>query len=323
MNNELVSIIVPIYNVEKYIRNGIESLLNQSYTNIEIILVDDGSPDNCPSICDEYAKKYDRVKVIHKKNGGVSSARNCGLDIAKGKYVTFVDGDDYVDTEYVSYLLDIIKKNNSDVGVNTIHYSNSNIKTVDESIKCESSECIIEKIYNGKVDVAVWNKIYSKDFLLNNNIRFNEDIWYGEGMLFNIECLQYTDKVGIGKKYLYHQVFNTESAMRKFNLKSQYCGLKSLDIQKSIWKKKNTYIENAWIFHKKCFNMSILKGLLKSKQYNEYKEEYKKCKRNMKKDIFFAFRVRISLKRKIYYLLASIFPNVVARYSVKKELKKY
>ncbi|MDI1303790.1 MAG: glycosyltransferase, partial [bacterium] len=94
--NELISIIIPIYGVEKYIDKCILSVINQTYKNLEIILVDDGSPDNCPAICDQYAKKDSRIRVIHKINGGLSSARNSGIDIATGKYITFVDSDDSI-----------------------------------------------------------------------------------------------------------------------------------------------------------------------------------------------------------------------------------
>ena len=94
MENDLVSIVVPIYNVEKYLKKCIDSIINQTYKNIEIILVDDGSTDNCGKICDEYTKTDNRIVVIHKKNGGLSDARNAGLDIAKGKYIAFVDSDD-------------------------------------------------------------------------------------------------------------------------------------------------------------------------------------------------------------------------------------
>ena len=94
--NNLISVIVPVYNVEKFLVKCVDSILAQTYTNLEIIIVDDGSPDNCPAICDELAKKDSRIKVIHKENGGASSARNAGLDIAKGEYIGFVDGDDYI-----------------------------------------------------------------------------------------------------------------------------------------------------------------------------------------------------------------------------------
>ncbi|HEY8803664.1 MAG TPA: glycosyltransferase, partial [Clostridium sp.] len=97
MQNPLISIIVPIYKVEVYIRNCVDSILNQTYKNLEIILVDDGSPDNCGNICEEYSSKDKRIKVIHKKNGGLSSARNAGLDIASGEYIGFIDSDDWIE----------------------------------------------------------------------------------------------------------------------------------------------------------------------------------------------------------------------------------
>ena len=99
--SDLISIIVPIYNVEKYLQECIESLLKQTYKNIEIILVDDGSPDNCPQICDEFLKKDKRIKVFHKVNGGLSDARNYGLERATGNYICFVDSDDFVTEDYI------------------------------------------------------------------------------------------------------------------------------------------------------------------------------------------------------------------------------
>ena len=96
---DLISVIVPIYNVEKYLRRCVDSILNQTYKNLEVVLVDDGSPDACPAICDEYAQKDKRIKVVHKQNGGVSSARNTGLDFATGDYIAFVDRDDYIEVD--------------------------------------------------------------------------------------------------------------------------------------------------------------------------------------------------------------------------------
>ena len=105
MGNKKISIIIPVYKVECYLEECMESLLKQSYHNLEIILIDDESPDKCPQICDFYMEKDDRVKVIHKKNGGAASARNSGLDIATGDYICFVDSDDFVDSNYIKELL--------------------------------------------------------------------------------------------------------------------------------------------------------------------------------------------------------------------------
>lgn len=113
MENVKVSVIIPVYKVEKYLIRCINSIIGQTYKNIEIILIDDGSPDRCPIICDEYSKKDERIKVIHKKNGGLSSARNKGVDLSSGEYITFIDSDDFISEFYIEYLLKAVIENNS------------------------------------------------------------------------------------------------------------------------------------------------------------------------------------------------------------------
>ena len=110
---KLISVVLPVYNVERYIIKCMNSVLSQTYKNIEIILVDDGSQDRCPEICERYAKKDKRVKVIHKENGGLSDARNAGIKVANGEYITFIDSDDYVDNDYVEFLYNTIEKTNA------------------------------------------------------------------------------------------------------------------------------------------------------------------------------------------------------------------
>lgn len=118
MEENLISVIIPVYNVEPYLNRCVESVVNQTYKNLEIILVDDGSPDNCPVMCDEWAKKDNRIKVIHKENGGVASARNAGLDTATGELVGWVDSDDWIDEDYFSVLHDKLIKYDADIAYN-------------------------------------------------------------------------------------------------------------------------------------------------------------------------------------------------------------
>lgn len=163
--DELISIVVPIYNVEKFLEKCIRSIIAQTYINLEIILVDDGSTDSCGMICDEYKKKDNRIKVIHKKNGGLSSARNKGIDIAKGKYIGFVDGDDWIEPQMYRVLYDLVKKDNADLGICGF----LRIKEEEASVRVEeihSKECIsgrelLSRIidYDTKYIVA-WNKLY-------------------------------------------------------------------------------------------------------------------------------------------------------------------
>ena len=140
---DLITIIVPIYNVEKYLRECIESICRQTYRNIEIILINDGSNDNSAKICDEYKEKDSRIKVIHKENGGVSSARNKGLEIAKGAYITFVDGDDYIDEKYCEKLLKNLKENNVECvlcGFNRIYEKTAEVVTKGENLLLDKNK---------------------------------------------------------------------------------------------------------------------------------------------------------------------------------------
>lgn len=116
----MISVIVPVYKVEKYLDKCVHSILAQTYQDFEVILVDDGGTDNCPKMCDNYAKNNDKIRVLHKKNGGLSDARNAGLDIARGKYVTFVDSDDFVSDEYLETLITMLEENNADIAVTGI-----------------------------------------------------------------------------------------------------------------------------------------------------------------------------------------------------------
>lgn len=173
---DLVSIIVPVYNVEKYLKKCIDSIKNQTYDNLEILLVDDGSTDNSGKICDLYSKKDRRIKVIHKENGGLSDARNCGINIISGEYLTFIDSDDFIDNDYIKTLLTIAKKNNADIVISGLfnYYENenninNNLTNYTESVV--SKQKIYEKMFLQRgVDVNATAKLY-KSYIFDK-IRF-------------------------------------------------------------------------------------------------------------------------------------------------------
>lgn len=218
----LVSVIVPVYKVEYVVKNCIESILNQIFTDFELILVDDGSPDNSGKICDEYAKKDDRVIVIHKENGGVSSARNVGIDRAKGKYICFVDSDDYVSKDYLKTLIDVEENNNAD---NIWCY----FKTVDKySEKIDRKEVSsgpnIEKytvkdimtLHEKWLDAGPVCKLYILDIIKENNLKFDESLSLGEDLIFNFVYLDYTNKnIIVINKELYFYLQNNENSLSK------------------------------------------------------------------------------------------------------------
>ena len=216
-----VSVIVPVYNVENYLENCINSVIAQTYQNIEIILVDDGSPDECPAICDEYAKKDSRIKVIHKENGGLSDARNAGIQQAKGKYITFIDSDDDVLAEYIEYMYKLLVKNNTKMAIAT-HTVVSKKKRINfgegytEKI-LTTEECLDRMLCDQGFSISAWAKLYSKE--LFNEVRFpkgklNED--NGTTYKLVLQC----DKIAYGNKsiYNYHKRENSITTS-KFNLK--------------------------------------------------------------------------------------------------------
>ena len=188
MEDKKISIIIPVYNVGKYLDKNIESLLNQTYTNFEAVYVDDGSTDDSLSIIKKYASKDKRIKVIHIDNHGVSHARNTGLDAVTGDYVTFVDGDDYVDKDYLEYLISLVENDDLEIGIVLEHHINDDMTQPKKNyIDVRENIKIIEDIYLNRIFMAVWNKIYNRKFLNKNNIRFDEKIWYAEGILiFNV-----------------------------------------------------------------------------------------------------------------------------------------
>lgn len=159
-----ISVIIPIYNTEPYLRRCVESVLQQSWTNLEIILVDDGSTDRCPEICDEYALKDDRVRVIHKKNGGLSEARNAGLDIAEGGYIGFVDSDDWIEQTMYQDLLEAAKEADADVAccgyVRTTGTDNLGGWCPDAQAVVTGEQALRQAMLSTGDNVLVWNKLY-------------------------------------------------------------------------------------------------------------------------------------------------------------------
>lgn len=188
---DLISVIVPVYKVEQYLNKCVESIVNQSYTNLEIILVDDGSPDNCPRMCDEWARKDARIKVIHKANGGLSDARNAGLKIATGEYIGFVDSDDWIHEEFVAILYNAILQYNSNLSACDVDFvyefvARNSVSTPIKTILNTREQALDNLIKGTGFRAVVWNKLYHKDLLSNESFRFDK---YHEDEFFTYRIL--------------------------------------------------------------------------------------------------------------------------------------
>lgn len=210
----LVSIIVPVYKAEKWLHRCVDSILAQTMTDFELLLIDDGSPDRSGEICDEYAAKDNRVRVFHKENGGVSSARQMGLENAIGEYVIHCDPDDWVELNMLEEMTQCAKKTQSDMVICDFYQENIDGGGLtyykQDLLPIESSSSVLEKLVNLKIHGACWNKLVRRDCL--KDITFHPfDLVYAEDELFNIKVLKQNLKVGYLNKAFYHYVQHATS----------------------------------------------------------------------------------------------------------------
>lgn len=217
MENKLISVIVPVYKAEKYLDRCVESIVSQTYKNLEIILVDDGSPDNCPQMCDKWAEKDSRVKVIHKKNGGASSARVAGINKAAGEYIGFVDSDDWIEKDMYEYLIHLAMDNDAQVACAA--FRDVDINTFDISFEDNNSELL--KIYGFKDIIrymnedCLWsmcNKIYSRE-LFKYAPEFTDRLSFSEDAMYNYFLYKNTKKLVASNKIKYNYFRHEESAI--------------------------------------------------------------------------------------------------------------
>jgi len=239
--NDLISIIVPVYNAEKYLERCINSLINQSYSNIEIILINDGSNDKSGIICDDFSKKDLRIKVIHKINEGVSAARNDGIEKAKGRYISFVDADDWVEQNFLSEMYNKIKQYDVDYvtcGYNRVYENLKKVINNNASEKVFSSNEYIVKILNVQNGYGfIHMKLINKEAI--GNLRFNTNILVGEDALFNVQLCKRINRFLVYNKSLYNYYLNLNSIVRNYDI--NYCNkyLKSMNVM-------NNYIRNNY-----------------------------------------------------------------------------
>ena len=224
---EKISVIIPIYNVEKFLRGSVDSVLNQTYKNLEIILVDDGSKDSSGNICDEYAKKDNRIKVVHKENGGLSTARNAGLDVATGKYVMFIDADDLYEENSCEVLYNEIEKRNADIVVgNYIHITHEGEKwpeplfdtNIYDNFKLSIED--FEKSFF-VMNSVVWNKIFKRSFIEEQKLRFIPKA-IAEDAIFSTYCYVHTDNIYYIKDVVYNYRQNEANVSISTNCNKKY-----------------------------------------------------------------------------------------------------
>ena len=282
--SDLISIIIPVYNVEKYIANCLESVINQTYNNIEIIIINDGSTDNSQSIINEYSKKDTRIKKFIKENGGLSDARNYGLDKANGTYVTFIDSDDSITTDYVEYLYNLIKMNDAEMSIASIKVV-ANKKELDYGQNYKNKilsqkETLRRMVTEEGFTVGAWAKLYKKN--LFDNIRYPKgDIFEEIATTYKLVLL--CDDIPYGNKAIYNyykrngSIINSEYNSKKL-LRIKYShvmGDAILNKYNDLYIPVESYILDSYFY--------VYRLMLDTKLNKEYKKIKKKIKIYLKK----------------------------------------
>lgn len=301
---DLISVIIPVYNVENYLRECLNSVIGQTYCNLDIILVDDGSTDMSGNICDEYGAKFGNIKVIHKENKGLSSARNVGLKFAKGRYVCFVDSDDYLATDAIELLYTTI----GSCGISTCKSFNSEKKATvgfNSEIKVYSSEEFIKRILTEEQDTSAWGKLFE--------VSLFDDIEFPEGKIYEdyATILKLADKVQSvacsgARKYYYR--YNPESITKsKFSKKKMDYFEISDDIKKYISEKHSgltKYVKNR----ETRYAISFFKECAKTNYWDDadIKVLIDKTRENLIEYLFSKYKIT----SKLYGICIAVFPKI-------------
>lgn len=304
-----ISVIVPVYNAEKYLVQCVDSILNQDFMDFELLLIDDGSKDQSGQICDAYARQDQRVRVFHKENGGVSSARNIGLDNAHGEYIAFIDSDDYVDNDYLSILMggktaDLVVTGNQVCG------SEQNCTSYENSQYTGSRLAIYFPFILNDANIrSPWDKLFRKDIIENKSIYFDTNISYAEDVVFVHTYLLFCRSVAFRSGTSYHYRITSSVSLLKYGISSQqyiYTLHQILGIYERLSKHFNCtspkYVNETY----KLILMQYLRGISKDaftlKGYAEYKRTmrqycpqgisfsdklYRLCYRLLKMNLYF------------------------------------
>lgn len=278
----LVSVVVPIYNVQDYLNECIDSILNQTYKNIEVILVDDGSKDNCPQICDSYKDIDSRIKVIHKINGGLSDARNTGLENAIGEYICFIDSDDYIDKDYVKNLISIIISDKCDIAICSFCKTNKSalyLESNENHVKFYDGKNIINLIYgNEYLNVIVaWNKLYKRS--LFGNVRYPVGVIH-EDEATTCKLLCKAKKVALtDRKMYYYRIRESSITNSSITVSKMQAKLDALSMRREFFRQEELmdyYSKDTLVYLKQVSRNCYASKTFDSKYMIMMKEEFRK-----------------------------------------------
>jgi len=270
----LISIILPIYNIENYLDKCMKSILSQTYSNLEIIMVDDGSTDSCSYKCDKYHLKDKRIVVFHKKNGGLSDARNYGIEKSNGQYIACIDPDDYVDTDYIEYLYKLLKKYNTGMSIcqEKVHYDNGSIKDHgsfgEENIKTE--KCLERMLYHDVIDTSACGKLYHRDLFKN--------VQYPKGKIFEdigttYKLMMQCASIAVGYESKYHYIFHNNSIVNGIFKPNKLDLIQMTDSMAADVTQKYPKLKDAALRRRVYSRLSTLNQMLNTSGYIKERNE--------------------------------------------------
>lgn len=305
--NPKISVIIPVYNVEKYLNRCLDSVIKQSYQNLEIILVDDGSTDNSSKICDEYAQKDKRIVVLHKENGGLSDARNKGLDICTGNYISFIDSDDWLENGFYEYVYQNLE--NNDLLIFNYYLSNDKkkklIKYRDIDLNLKKEECISELI-KANIQSYAWNKVYKINLFAN--IRFPKGKNYEDQAIMHL-IIDKCQKIKYCNKAFYNYYQNPKSITHTINYKN-YKDFFYVNILRGRYLRK--YYPHIYEYHLNYIYSAIAKLCWLYKNDVKYIIRYRFLRKFIVKRLFKnIFNKKINFKTKIKMSLCILDINII------------
>ena len=323
---DLVSIIIPVFNSEKTLTYCLESILNQTYNNLEIILIDDGSEDRSLVICNEFKEKDKRVIVIHKENEGVSIARNIGIKHSKGKYIAFVDSDDIISNDMIEILINDIIRNDCDLsscGIKKIFDYNEklvNIPNKYSSIKFEKDQ-FLNLVLNENIGGFLCNKLYKSSIIRDNNISLKENIYVCEDLLFNIEYILKSNNFCYNSNVLYGYIQHSNGSFYKQNNLRWFTIFDSYLMIIELLKKENvsaSLLEE--VYYQLCYISceAIAKNKHNTQKYDGIKTINEYVKNNYLKVLLYK---HITFKQKVKLTIYKFFPIFVYKYKLNRVLR--
>ena len=320
-NNCTVSIVVAIYKSENFLPKLIDSLIKQTYRNLEIILVDDGSPDNSGVICDKYAKLDTRIKVIHKTNGGACEARNYGLKASTGQYVVIVDGDDWLELDFVSYMLNLIKTTGAQMALSDKLFTTRDRKQIlRDHVEIWSSEEACTKIIYPYMKLGPWNKIYNRKLLENNDITFSVP-WFGEGLYFATMAASYANFVAVGHRKVYnYRLNNVNSGLNNFNVQNGINALGNIYTLNDCLPKHTKNIDNALKWHIWKNYSFLLMQIIGTKTVEQNIDLYKLAYNYIKQHfVSILVRSKINFKERAKVFFCGLMPIIYTKFVIAKQ----